>query len=234
MSLSPLPVSRLADAVEARVCDYIRENGLRPGDPLPKEIELASRLNVSRNIVREALSRLRMLGVVDSRKRRGMIVSNPDILGGLERVIGIAAMGESTARELFQLRLVMEIGLADLVFPRRTEASLVAIERIVIREEERLDDRVLYKECDIQFHAELYKMAGNEVISRFQNLLAPYFELAMKTMLPADRSDPGYCTHRGLLDVLRTGTPSEFRDAMRRHLKQPVEYFCGTYYRRDE
>ena len=55
----------MADVVELRLRDYLREKSFKPGDPLPKEMDLAESLGVSRNVVREALSRLRMLGMVE-------------------------------------------------------------------------------------------------------------------------------------------------------------------------
>ena len=55
----------LADQVEQKLIAYLKNNNFNTGDQLPKEIELAERLGVSRKIVREALSRLRMLGMVE-------------------------------------------------------------------------------------------------------------------------------------------------------------------------
>ena len=77
----------MADVVESRLRDYFKKKSFKPGDALPKELELAEALGVSRNVVREALSRLRMLGMIESRKKRGMILSSPDILGAFERVL---------------------------------------------------------------------------------------------------------------------------------------------------
>ncbi len=227
MSLVPLPMSRLADIVESRICAHIREENLRLGDALPKEVELAAMLGVSRNIVREALSRLRMLGIVESKKRRGLVVSDPDVLSGIERVMSAAALSERSARELFQFRLVMEIGLADLIYPRRTEADLAELERIARREEQHPNDRELSRECDIAFHGILYKMSGNQIIARFQSILEPYFTRAVREM-PPPRRGKDFCSHRGLVELLREGTPAQFRDGMRRHLQQLVDYFCQT------
>ena len=70
----------MADVVEVRLRDYLKEKSFKPGDPLPTEVDLAETLGVSRNVVREALSRLRMLGMVETKKKRGMILARPDIL----------------------------------------------------------------------------------------------------------------------------------------------------------
>src|SRR5688500_16518177 len=86
----------MAEVVEVRLREYLKKKALKPGDALPTEMELAEALGVSRNVLREALSRLKMLGIVETRKKRGMILTSPDILGSLERVLDPAIIDENT------------------------------------------------------------------------------------------------------------------------------------------
>lgn len=74
----------LVDHVEDRVLSYLSEHDFKLGDKLPSEHELAVSLGVTRSVVREALSRLKMLGIVESRTRRGMVLKEPSIFGGDE------------------------------------------------------------------------------------------------------------------------------------------------------
>ena len=48
----------MVDMVEMKLRQYFRKKSFKPGDPLPKEMDLVQALGVSRNSVREALSRL--------------------------------------------------------------------------------------------------------------------------------------------------------------------------------
>lgn len=207
------------DQVEERLRTYFVEQGYVPGDALPKEIELASALNVSRNVVREALSRLRMMGMIDSKKRRGMILTEPDILSGFDRTLNPHMLSADTLRQLFEFRLVLEIGMADLLFIRRKPADLDDLGRIVNREGEALNNAQRI-DCDIQFHATLYRMTGNNTLLRFQKLLVPIFRF----MVERDSSEDGFMvsgsvTHAGLLAILEHGDPASFREAMKRHLE---------------
>jgi len=61
----------LTDEAEEMIYNYIKNEKLQIGDPMPKENELAKMLQVSRPMIREALSRLRMLGLMSSRKNEG-------------------------------------------------------------------------------------------------------------------------------------------------------------------
>jgi len=224
--LEPLKARSLADMVESRICLYIRENALRPGDPLPKEFELAASLKVSRNIVREALGRLKLIGLVESKKKKGLSVADPDILSGFDRVLKAAALSEDTVRELFELRLVVEIGMAELIFAKRNDYYLGLLSEIVERELQRPDDRERRNECDIAFHSTLYKMAGNRLLERFQSILSPYFGRVAGSLPLQQHGDEGYKSHKDIVEILKDGSPEQFSSAMRSHLKQLRERFC--------
>src|SRR3546814_17982115 len=84
--LGRIHTSTMADVIELRIREYLKKKSFKPGDALPKGIELAEALGVSRNVVRAALSRLRMLGLLETKRKRGMILTNPDLLDTLERV----------------------------------------------------------------------------------------------------------------------------------------------------
>src|SRR3546814_16079457 len=99
--LGRIHTSTMADVIELRIREYLKKKSFKPGDALPKEIELAEALGVSRNVVREALSRLRMLGLIETKRKRGMILTNPDILGTLrseERRVGKECVSKGRSR----------------------------------------------------------------------------------------------------------------------------------------
>ena len=77
----------LVDSVEESLIRFFKEKGLRPGSSIPNEIELASALGVGRPVLREALSRFKMTGMIISRTKKGMILGEPSLLGGMKRCI---------------------------------------------------------------------------------------------------------------------------------------------------
>ena len=97
----------LVDQATVSLREFILSKGYKPGDVLPGEIELAEQLNVSRTIIRESLSRFRMFGIVDARRRRGMILQSPDILKGMEMAMVSPWLNAGTMRELFEFRLML-------------------------------------------------------------------------------------------------------------------------------
>ena len=59
------------DAVFAELRERILSEGLRVDDPLPPERALAVEFGVSRHVVREALGRLKAMGLLTARTKRG-------------------------------------------------------------------------------------------------------------------------------------------------------------------
>jgi len=205
-----------------KLIEYLRQNSFSAGDPLPKELELAEDLGVSRNIIREALSRLRMLGMIESKKRKGMVLSEPDLLSGVERVMSPNILGVNAMQDIFELRLVLEVGMGDLLFARRKPGDIEELEKIARKEANdpkttSLKVRLGY---EIEFHSKLYEMSGNETLKRFQDLLLPMFNYMMEVEAKLEKKpEKGNISHLDLVETLRSSTPAQFRENMREHLK---------------
>ncbi|GLU52837.1 FadR/GntR family transcriptional regulator [Dyadobacter frigoris] len=217
-TLEPLGSLSMTDRVENILREYFTENGFKPGDSLPKEMEISQKLNVGRNVVREALSRLRMLGMIETRPRRGMIMAQPDLLAGIEKVLNPLLLSQDNLKDIFELRLILEMGISEFLFARKTDKDLAELEDIVSKQK---DAVVVSKEEEVAFHGKLYEMTGNDTFKRFQNLLMPVFEHVFTEYYDKGihRDIPNPVTHHDLFVYLKQGTQEEFRKAMYQHLE---------------
>lgn len=217
IEIEPVSHQTMADVVEVKLLEYLKINSFKPGDPLPKEMELAEALGVSRNILREALSRLRMLGLIDSRKRRGMVLSNPDIMGSMEKVMNPLVIDDNTLRDFFELRLTLEMGLADILYIRKTKEGIEELEKIAQAEIAPVKTDAAFRiKSEVAFHGKIYQMTGNQTLQRFQTMLMPIFgHLVAQEKKPAG----GKVTHLDLVNLLKNGTIEEFRMGMKGHLE---------------
>ncbi|UJH92639.1 FCD domain-containing protein [Antarcticibacterium sp. 1MA-6-2] len=222
--IKPVENLSLVDKVEINLLEYFKSNKLQPGDAIPKEIDFANSLGVSRTVVREALLRLRTLGLIESKKHRGMVLTEPNIINSFERIMDPTLLGMNILKNLFELRLILEMGMADFLFARKTQKDLDEMEEIVEAEERSDADKHSFSlDREIAFHGKLYQMSNNKTLQRFQHLLLPAFEyvyLKNKTEdLSFKYSTGKFTTHRMLLDNIKVGTPETFRNAMRQHLE---------------
>lgn len=221
----------LVETTQQQILNYINNEGLKVNDTLPKENELADLLGVSRVVVREALSSLRSLGFVETKKKKGTILLSPKPFDVIEVIISSGALSESTVKDLYELRLMLEIGLADFVFERKDEANMAKLLKL-IEEEEHCEDSQRLVEIDIEFHSILYKMANSRSLSNFQNLLGKTF-MFYPHQRPENWRSMEIITHRSLYRILDKGNPEAFRSAMRLHLTYQFsnrDEYLQTYY----
>jgi GntR family transcriptional repressor for pyruvate dehydrogenase complex len=215
--LERISTETMADIVELRLREFFKKKSFKPGDALPKELELVAALGVSRNVVREALSRLRMLGMIETRKKRGMILARPDVLGTFERVLDPLIIDDHILQDLFELRLVLEMGLADLLFLRKTDKDIAELEKIALDEGTEGEKKFRVKN-EIAFHGKLYDITGNNTLKRFQVMLLPVFGY-VTTLERKEEYKTGTVNHVELVNILKTGTKEDFKAGMYAHLK---------------
>ena len=114
-NLKEIDTTSLVDKVEDSLVQLLRQQKLKVGDSIPKEIDLAQTLGVSRTVVREALLRLRMMGLIESKKKKGAVITSPDLFGIMSKSINPHVLDQDTLKEMFEIRLVLEIGMADFL-----------------------------------------------------------------------------------------------------------------------
>ena len=212
----------LTDVVEKKLYEYINKNNIKPGDLLPKEEEFAKLLNVSRHILREALSRLRMLELIQSRKKKGMTVNYPNSFIGLERIVSAGIIDATSKKELLDMRVILEIGMADYIFYNKTDKDIEQLEAIITKEKSKKLTLLEEDEIDIEFHSKLYEISGNQLIKHFQGILKPFFKDVEKNIDKYERNISP--EHEEICEVLKNGTAKEFRDVMHEHFKQYMNF----------
>ena len=215
----------LIDQVEDSLLTYFKKNDLRRGDSIPNENNLAAELGVARSVVREALSRLKMMGLIHARPRKGMVLTEPSILGGMKRVIDPRVLSEETILDLLDFRIALEIGISSDIFRKITPKDIEELSEIVkmgiVFEN---NEYALISES--AFHTKLYKITGNKIISEFQEIIHPilvYVKEKFKDYLKPiniEMSKSGkIATHADLLDFIKKGDEKGYRDAIERHFE---------------
>lgn len=219
-NLQTIDTSSLVDKVENKLVETLQKKKLKVGDSIPKELELAETLGVSRTVIREALLRLRMMGLIESKKKKGSVVTSPDLFGIMSKSMNPHILAQETLKEIFEIRLVLEIGMADFLFQRKTKEDIEALKEIVSKEPEITDQHLFNIAHEIAFHGKLYEITGNETMKKFQKMLLPVFDYVHHSgLLGKPTLLKNFVSHKGLVEILENGTPELFRNSMRHHLE---------------
>ena len=202
---------------------YILSQGLQTGDRLPPERQLAEALNVSRTVLREALSRLIGEGVICRATPRKLQVAAFDRTRVSTELAGMREE-ETSLQSLIELRVFVEIGALEVIVQRLTDTHLAEIERWVRHGEEKLQTGEPLALVDAHFHAALLHATGNPAIEAF----LPIIEENLRQSLiasPSQFAGSGgtedhrvVSEHRQIFEALRRGDAHAARLLMLAHL----------------
>jgi len=219
-TFQPLDTSSLVDKVEANLVQLLRDRKLKVGDTIPTELDLSKTLGVSRTVTREAILRLRMMGLIETKKKKGSVITSPDIFGIMSKTMNPHVLDQETLKGIFEIRLALEIGMADFLFQRVTPEDIAELRQIVENEPDTAQDYIFHIEHEIVFHGKLYEITGNETLITFQRMLLPVFDYVHNSgLLKKQGQIHKFVSHKGLVDILENGSPELFRNAMRNHLE---------------
>jgi GntR family transcriptional repressor for pyruvate dehydrogenase complex len=219
-SIRNIDTSSLVDRVEKNLIELFIEKNFKVGDTIPKELELTQAMGVSRTVIREALLRLRMMGLIDSRKKRGAVITSPDLISILEKSMNPQILDISTLKEIFEMRLSLEIGMADFIIERVTPEDIAELRKIVAVEPTKAQAEIFLAEQEIKFHGKLYDITGNETLRKFQKMLLPVFNYVHQSgLLKKPVKFKKFVSHSGLVDLIEKGSAEMLRNGMRNHLE---------------
>lgn len=219
-NIRAIDTSSLVDKVENSIVELLRDRKLSVGDTIPKEVELAESLGVSRTVIREALTRLRMLGLIESKKKKGSVITSPDLFGMMAKSMNPHILDQETLKEIFEIRLVLEIGMADLLFRRISSDDIVDLRKIVADEPPAAQHHLFNIDHEVAFHSKLYEITNNQTLKKFQKMLLPVFDYVHHSgLLKKQLLLKTFVSHKELVDILENGDPEKFRNGMRNHLE---------------
>jgi GntR family transcriptional regulator, transcriptional repressor for pyruvate dehydrogenase complex len=209
---------------------HIERQGLRPGDRIGTEQELASEFGVSRPTLREALRLLGGSHLIRATQGRGggIFVANTPGEGmgrNVSEAIATMLATESVSlHELLEARMVLEVPLAGLAAANANEGVVAALEAAIADAEGRRPGSEEFNSADSRFHQTIAQAAGNDVLVAFsrwiQDVLLPSL---IRYIGPAVEGEEILAQHRHILRAIRRGQSAAAERAMREHLEHLEE-----------
>ena len=216
----PAPVP-LSDAqIHGHLVAAVMDHRLLPGTKLIED-KLGQVYGVSRTRIRQVLIRLAQARVVTLSPNRGASIAQPSV---------------EEAREVFEVRRLIEPTLIARATERATPAELDALAGLIAQEEQarRCGDGAGALRLSGGFHLQLAQLAGQATLLQMLQALVSRTSLVLMTYggpaaaaVPARRVDACDCRdHRGLLGAMRQGKAAEAQRLMLRHLEALEAALC--------
>lgn len=223
MPVAKLPrPQRLSDTLANQIEHWIRDQGMAPGAQLPTEKLLCERFGVSRAVVREAISRLKAEGSVETRQGLGAFVAAHPGQGSF-RLLSPAHASAAEIVQIFEMRCVVEVGVAQLAARRRSEADLARIAAALAQMERALAGEADGASADDAFHVAIAAATGNGQLERFLAFMGRQFSDTRaptwdESGLRSGRAAEAQAEHRRIFDAIRAGDGVAAGEAARAHL----------------
>jgi GntR family transcriptional repressor for pyruvate dehydrogenase complex len=215
------------EQVVAHIRQLIERGQLRPGDKLPAERDLATKIGVSRPTVRVGLHALAAMGVVKSRHGSGTYIPDGPPTLDSEPLSLLAALHGFTREEMYEARRLLEVAAAGMAAERATPEQLATLADEVANLFAALDDPLRFLVHDITFHRSVAAASGNPIIGALVEMVsALYYERRRETAKQASDRDLKEAAelHRRIYQAIRARDPEAARSAMNEHLMRASAY----------
>jgi DNA-binding FadR family transcriptional regulator len=218
--------ARLSDEVVEHLSIDILTGRFAPETLLPPEPRLCERFGVSRSVVREAVARLARNGLLQVRHGVGTVVLARCHWNELDteilRIRAANGLIGDLARDLLEIRRLVELEVAALAAQRRSEPHIAQIRQHLDTMSAEADNADGYTQADIAFHEALIAASGNDLL---RQLMKPVNQVrSIGSILTIRRHPQGTIDslrdHQEIYDAVVAGDAAAARAAMERHIAQ--------------
>ncbi|MCS4504242.1 HTH-type transcriptional regulator LutR [wastewater metagenome] len=213
---------RLPGEVASVLEREIRDGRHQPGGRMPTEAALATRFEVSRAAVREAIAELRRARLVKTHQGRGTFVAEtlPE-----KPVFSLSSdsLDPVELRHVYEIRREVEAGAAALAAGNADEAAIAAMREAFAALERSVHEDRPGARHDLAFHRAIAEATGNRFFPEFLSFFYPRVMESItaarsNTARISGRAQAVQAEHRAILDAILAREPEEARAAMRVHL----------------
>lgn len=214
------------EEVMRQIQDLIEKGHLKPGEQLSGERELAEQFCVNRTTLRQALHSLSMLRVLDIRPGDGVYVRVNPNEASIEAVLLKKLYGggftAETLRDIMEIRIFLEIPIAEKAAKIHDKKEIAALETHLKTMQENFTPEFhaeTFMLADYNFHAQLAKMARNELVVRLMNSFYLLLKDFKPILIPSqNRAKLSLHQHAKVFSAIKQGHAAEARKAMSEHL----------------
>lgn len=194
-----------------QIQNLILDGELKVGEKLPPERQLAEELNVSRPVIKQAISALEVIGIIESRHGDGNYITSES--GDLFNTTAINFyLNKGNDIDILEFRYILEVKFAGMAALKATDQQLDDMEEIlekmkcVANKQERL-------ELNNSFHREIIKISGNLLIINFYDSI---LDLIIKHISFTDGIG-FYINHLAIFEAIKNRDPQLAARNMAKH-----------------
>ncbi|MEY8733822.1 FadR/GntR family transcriptional regulator [Peribacillus frigoritolerans] len=220
---------KIYEEVSDELYEMIRSGSLKPGEQLDSIQQLAENFQVGRPAIREALSALSSMGLIEIKQGEGTFVKTFDPAIMNHPLSAALLMGQDNIKHLLEVRKILESGTAEVAAKKRTEENLIELKDMLFNMDKVSDDEELSDKADISFHVAVANASQNELLITLMNHVSELMTEKMRDIRRAALYSEEmtlkqlYQQHVRIYDAIAAKDEDGARSAMLFHLQSVEE-----------
>lgn len=210
----------LVQQVIRTVANYMRDQGLRPGDTLPGEKHFADELGVSRAVMREAFGALGALQIINVGRGRKPKVSPVDGSLFATSIVHGFNTSQISIMDVWEVRKTVEIRTTELAAVFRTDREVKELQDIVDAIALSLNDLDRVSQLNAEFHHAIARASQNILFAQILASFAPITRIATREAWRSNTTkalkQAQLSRHRAIVRAIARKDPGAGADGMRK------------------
>lgn len=224
MEFKKIQAKKIYEQVADELVDMIRGGKLKPGEKLDSVQQLAENFSVGRSAIREALTSLRAMGLIELRQGEGTFVRKFDASDITYPIVQAILMNKEDIVHLLEVRKILETGAVIAAAQKHTKEDLENMKKALLEMKKATVNEELGEQADLAFHLAIVNATHNPLLislmSHVSDLMVQSMEETRKIWLYSKVStlEVLYEQHKRILDCIDKRDADQSRIAMLDHL----------------
>ncbi|WP_213530843.1 FadR/GntR family transcriptional regulator [Paenibacillus cisolokensis] len=224
MAFSKVSTKKVYELIAEQLKDHIVGGGWKAGDKLPSTKELSEQFQVGRSTMREALSALKAMGLIEIRHGEGCFVRSVDSADLRLTQFESLLLNRKTVLELLEARKALEISNAALAAEKRTADDVAEFEKLMANMEDGIGDEERGEAADIRFHRLLAEATHNSIMVKLLESISSQMEMAIRETRRIQMYSSKEVSlrlwreHAAIFEAVKAGDAAAAQERMREHL----------------
>jgi len=229
LPLKPIKPKRISDQVFDQLKELIFRGEMKPGEQIMPERELSDALNVSRTSVRDAISKLVVMGLLEQRQGQGTFIRSMDSIQNNPLAVAMDAQ-DATLEDLLEVRMGLECNAAALAAQRAVESDIQFLQRSITDMHKEVASGELGTEADVSFHMAISYATKNPVQVDIMKSFYDFLFIGIKENLSHLYKEPGNIDkiveqHKQIFTAIRDHDTKQAYLSMKRHIDFVLSFF---------
>ena len=227
MQITPIQKVNVVEEIFDQLQSMLIEGTWKPGDKIPSENELSETFGVSRMTIRQALQKMKALGLIETRSGSGSFVRKISPDDSLQDLVPLMYIGDTTQQQVFQFREIIDAESIRIAAPIATPEALEHLEELIVKMKQAAagGDGESFSKYDLQFHMAIVEITGNPLIIKTNQILQAVLAESMNSVIEKMRFAPGLEYHEKILNAMKEKDAHKAEHLMREHIRQNYQYF---------